>query len=111
MGSDYKVRCAVMGRPQPYVDWFRHGKILTTDDRYVIDNTGLLIKNVNEADDGVYICSAVVLSTGNIKTRTIKVRYFRRIKSSILKYLRIKDFNDTEALSPFYRLKYKCLQK
>lgn len=73
LGSDYKVRCAVMGRPQPYVDWIRHGKILTTNDRYVIDNTGLLIKNVNEADDGVYMCSAVVLATGNIKTRTIKV--------------------------------------
>lgn len=34
----------------------------------------LLVRNVTEADDGEYKCTAVVFLTGQIKTRTIKVQ-------------------------------------
>lgn len=79
LGSDYKIKCEVKGRPQPLVDWLRNGQVLTTNDRYIIDNNGLQIKNVKESDDGIYICSAVVIETGNIKSRTIKVSVFLSI--------------------------------
>ena len=41
--------------------------------RYVIENRGLLIKNITEADDGVYTCRAAVMSTGELKNREIRV--------------------------------------
>lgn len=74
LGSDYKIRCEVRGNPQPSVDWVRNGESLTSNERYIIDSSGLLIKNVRESDDGVYICTALVLETGNMQSRKIKVR-------------------------------------
>lgn len=73
LGSDYTIRCEVRGNPQPSVDWNRNDVSLTSNDRYIIDNTGLLIKNVRESDDGVYTCSALVLETANMQSRNIRV--------------------------------------
>jgi neural cell adhesion molecule len=73
-GRDYLVKCKVQGDPTPIVDWNKDGgSMIVTSDRYVVQNEGLLIKNVKESDDGVYKCTAVVVSTGQIKVKNIKV--------------------------------------
>lgn len=41
--------------------------------RYVIETTGLLIKGVEETDDGTYTCRAVVIETGELNERNIRV--------------------------------------
>lgn len=41
--------------------------------KYLIQTTGLLIKNVEESDDGVYICRAAVYDTGELIERPIRV--------------------------------------
>lgn len=73
VGQDYRIRCEVQANPAPIVTWSRNGKNIATDNRYIIENKGLLIKNVKESDDGVYACRAVVVHTGSFKVRDIKV--------------------------------------
>ncbi|KAJ8927972.1 hypothetical protein NQ314_019498 [Rhamnusium bicolor] len=74
VGNDYIVKCIVNGNPTPIIDWNKNDQSITTNDKYVVlASNGLLIKNVSEADDGVYKCTAVVLNTGQIKSRNIKV--------------------------------------
>lgn len=72
-GQDYYVKCKVKGNPSPIIDWNKNGQIITTNEKYVIMEDQLLIRNVTVADDGEYKCTAVVFLTGQIKTRTIKV--------------------------------------
>ncbi|XP_049826206.1 fasciclin-2 isoform X2 [Aethina tumida] len=73
VGTDYTVKCKVIGNPSPTIDWNKNGISIKTTDKYIVDNDQLLIRNVTEADDGVYKCTAVVVETGRIKTRDIKV--------------------------------------
>ncbi|XP_017782397.1 PREDICTED: fasciclin-2 isoform X2 [Nicrophorus vespilloides] len=73
LGKDYRIRCEVQAKPAPIVEWVRNKVAIISSDRYVTDNKGLLIKNVRESDDGLYTCRAVVVSTGNVKERNIKV--------------------------------------
>lgn len=42
-------------------------------DKYLIKTTGLVIKDVEESDDGVYICRAAVYDTGELIERPIRV--------------------------------------
>lgn len=44
-----------------------------TGDRYVIHANGLMIKGVEESDDGTYTCRAVVIQTGELAERNIKL--------------------------------------
>jgi thioredoxin reductase len=46
---------------------------ISTGDRYVIHANGLMIKNVQESDDGTYTCRAVVITTGELAERNIKL--------------------------------------
>lgn len=74
-GSDYEIKCDVQANPSPNVDWVRGDKKIELSDKYIIRNKGLLIKNVQESDDGVYTCRAVVLSTGHFEVKNIKVSH------------------------------------
>lgn len=42
-------------------------------DRYVIQTKGLLVRNVDESDDGIYTCRAAVFQTGELVERNIRV--------------------------------------
>lgn len=42
-------------------------------DRYVIQTKGLLVRNVQESDDGIYTCRAAVIQTGELVERNIRV--------------------------------------
>lgn len=72
-GSDYMIKCEVQANPAPIISWERGGIPITSKDRYIVDAKGLIVNNIKESDDGVYVCRAVVVKTGHIKTRNIKV--------------------------------------
>lgn len=59
--------------PAASIDWLKNGETISTSDRYVIESTGLLIRNVQESDDGIYACRAAVIFTGDLDIRYIKV--------------------------------------
>lgn len=93
--------CEVTAEPAPSVDWFKEGTPVSsnntsilvllcigkdnigtcidlhlqvaTGDRYVIHANGLMIKGVEESDDGTYTCRAVVIQTGELAERNIKL--------------------------------------
>ncbi|XP_011552583.2 fasciclin-2 isoform X3 [Plutella xylostella] len=75
-GKDFKVMCEVTAEPAPSVDWFKEGTPIVTGDRYVIHANGLMIKNVQESDDGTYTCRAVVIQTGELAERNIKLEVY-----------------------------------
>ncbi|XP_045525645.1 fasciclin-2 isoform X1 [Pieris brassicae] len=75
-GKDFKVMCEVTAEPAPSVDWFKEGTPILTGDRYVIDVNGLLIKSIEESDDGTYTCRAVVIQTGELAERNIKLEVY-----------------------------------
>lgn len=50
--------------------WFFQIKV---GDRYVVQTKGLLIRNVQETDDGIYTCRAAVIQTGELVERNIRV--------------------------------------
>ncbi|KAF4523467.1 hypothetical protein B566_EDAN014993 [Ephemera danica] len=66
--SDYKVKCKVTANPAPMVDWLKNSEMIST-----VETDGLLIRKVTEADDGVYVCRAIVLETGELAERHINV--------------------------------------
>ncbi|KAI8432320.1 hypothetical protein MSG28_004737 [Choristoneura fumiferana] len=75
-GKDFKVMCEVTAEPSPSVDWFKEGTPISTGERYVIHTNGLMIKNIEESDDGTYTCRAVVIQTGELAERNIKLEVY-----------------------------------
>ncbi|XP_055380619.1 fasciclin-2 [Condylostylus longicornis] len=76
LGNDHKVRCKVEANPSPTVDWLRNEDPIRTGAKYVIEPDGLLIKNVQESDDGFYTCRALVMQTGDLDERHIRVEVY-----------------------------------
>ncbi|XP_055913981.1 fasciclin-2 isoform X2 [Eupeodes corollae] len=76
LGSDYIVKCEVRADPNPTVDWMRNGDQIRTNDKYVVQTDGLLIRNVQESDDGIYTCRAAVIETGELVERVIRVEVY-----------------------------------
>ncbi|KAJ9592055.1 hypothetical protein L9F63_001394, partial [Diploptera punctata] len=74
INQDYKVRCKVSANPAPLVNWLRNGEQLQTDNHFVVDTDGLIIKKATEEDDGVYTCRAIVIDTGELAERNIHVQ-------------------------------------
>lgn len=75
-GTSYKVRCKVKANPAPMVDWYKQDTRIVDGNRYVKDIDGLLIQNVTAEDDGIYKCRAIVIDTGNIQDRDIRVEVY-----------------------------------
>ncbi|KAI8036151.1 hypothetical protein M5D96_011011, partial [Drosophila gunungcola] len=77
LGQDYVVMCEVKADPNPTIDWLRNGDpIRTTNEKYVVQTNGLLIRNVQESDEGIYTCRAAVIETGELLERNIRVEVF-----------------------------------
>ncbi|XP_025420023.1 fasciclin-2-like isoform X1 [Sipha flava] len=72
-GSSYKVRCKVKADPAPLIDWYKQDARIQDGNGFVKDIDGLLIQNVTAEDDGIYKCRAIVLDTGSILDRDIRV--------------------------------------
>ncbi|CAH1281448.1 unnamed protein product [Diabrotica balteata] len=73
VGQDFNVKCKTKGNPTPTIDWSKNNQAIQTNEKFVVDTDELLIKNVTEADDGVYTCTAIETFTGHFKIRNIKV--------------------------------------
>ena len=67
------MRCKVTANPSPMVNWLRNGEQLQTDDRFVVETDGLIIKKATEQDDGTYTCRAIVIDNGDLSERNIHV--------------------------------------
>lgn len=83
-GTSYKVRCKVKANPAPLVDWYKQDVRIQDGNGYVKDIDGLLIQNVTAEDDGIYKCRAIVLDTGNIQDRDIRVEVHNNITKMYL---------------------------
>lgn len=54
-------------------DLLKFLKQIKSSNRHVIETRGLLIRNVQESDDGIYSCRASVTETGELLDRSIRV--------------------------------------
>ncbi|XP_046649181.1 fasciclin-2-like isoform X4 [Daphnia pulicaria] len=75
-GQPYKVRCVVRANPPATIDWQRNGVGFTTNNQYVIENDGVLIREVSLEDDTHFTCRARVQTTGQLEDRRIRVEVF-----------------------------------
>lgn len=93
LGSDYKVKCEVEARPSPRIEWKLNGEPVPQDGRHIIETDGLIIRNVRADDDGIYICRALVLETGQLQEKRIKVEVHTKptISESMPKSLEVVD--------------------
>nr|CAH0111202.1 unnamed protein product [Daphnia galeata] len=75
-GQPYKVRCVVRANPPATIDWQKNGVGFTTNNQYVIENDGVLIREVSLEDDTYFTCRARVQTTGQLEDRRIRVEVF-----------------------------------
>ncbi|XP_023709621.1 fasciclin-2 isoform X4 [Cryptotermes secundus] len=73
VSSNYKIKCKVTANPAPIVDWLQNGEPIQIGGRYIVETDGLLIVKATEADDGTYTCRAIVIDTGELSERNIRV--------------------------------------
>lgn len=63
-GQDVVLRCSIRANPAPEVRWIRNGRVLVSNNKYLIANHhhagvySLTIVNFVVHDDGEYICIA-----------------------------------------------------
>jgi neurocan core protein len=55
------------------VDWLQNGEPIQAGGRHIVETDGLLIVKATEADDGTYTCRAIVIDTGELSERNIRV--------------------------------------
>lgn len=76
IGTESKIRCTPVAKPAPQVDWLKDLVPLKNDDNHIIQQDGVLIKEVTEADEGVYRCRARVPQLGSIDYKDIQVEVY-----------------------------------
>ncbi|GBP70931.1 Fasciclin-2 [Eumeta japonica] len=75
-GHESKINCEVGSDANFLYLWHRQSKRyvqISDNDKYKIENNGLSISNVQEDDAGDYVCSVVVLDTGDTNNINITV--------------------------------------
>ncbi|XP_047476200.1 fasciclin-2-like isoform X3 [Penaeus chinensis] len=73
INEEAKIRCNPISKPPPQVDWLKDLVPLKNDENHIIQQDGVLIKKVTEADEGTYKCRARVPELGSIDSRDIQV--------------------------------------
>nr|XP_027220550.1 fasciclin-2-like isoform X5 [Penaeus vannamei] len=73
INEESKIRCNPKSKPPPQVDWLKDLLPLKNDENHIIQQDGVLIKKVTEADEGTYRCRARVPELGSIDFRDIQV--------------------------------------
>ncbi|XP_031635148.1 fasciclin-2-like [Contarinia nasturtii] len=71
-GEDYLIQCDVTANQTSMTIWLRNGYAIKSGDHYVIQTKGLLVRNIQESDDDIYMCIVVAL-TGEFIERHIRV--------------------------------------
>ncbi|XP_003376425.1 myoblast growth factor receptor egl-15 [Trichinella spiralis] len=59
LGDRLKLRCEAIGKPQPYVHWYRNDQlisVLKNQARIKINRFSLTIQRVEPGDEGQYSC-------------------------------------------------------
>lgn len=72
----YKLKCQVEANPGPQVTWRRSGQKVRVSDssgKYIFEPDGLVIHDVQESDDGGYLCEVLVPETGEHKSLSINL--------------------------------------
>ncbi|XP_048258005.1 hemicentin-1-like isoform X2 [Haliotis rufescens] len=64
--TDAVIACAVTANPSPTVQWTFGNGTKVRGERYRLLPQGLEIKNITMADNGVYICSIILIETGDL---------------------------------------------
>ncbi|XP_046378522.2 contactin-5-like [Haliotis rufescens] len=57
LGEDVQLECIFSGRPLPKISWTRSDEVLKSRGRVLVSHGFVVIKNVTEADHGVYTCT------------------------------------------------------
>lgn len=72
-GETAELECVVLlGKPSPTLSWLRQGQLLRSSSRVRFSSPGrIVIQNVQEADDGEYVCMAS--NIGGNETYTISL--------------------------------------
>lgn len=70
--------------PAPMVDWLQNGEQIPPGGRYIVETDGLLIVKATEADDGTYTCRAIVIETGELSERNIRVEVSGTLKAFLV---------------------------
>ena len=74
--SDGFIRCGVSANPPPILTWLKDDRPLS-EDRYVIENTGIRVRGViEESDAGRYDVNARVEETGEVLYQLITVEVY-----------------------------------
>ncbi|XP_071289767.1 neural cell adhesion molecule 2 isoform X2 [Agelaius tricolor] len=71
-GESITLFCRATGSPPPEITWYRNGKLIEENDKYVLrgSNTQLTIRDIKNIDAGPYICNAKN-KAGNDKKQTV----------------------------------------
>ncbi|GAB1601970.1 neural cell adhesion molecule 2-like isoform X5 [Argonauta hians] len=72
--KDALIRCRATGDPSPTVTWTYKDKLINTGGRYEIRPDGLFIKNITEADNGLYNLEAEIISKSSFDDKNIIVK-------------------------------------
>lgn len=76
LGSTVTIGCSSSGDPLPARIWLRNDSQLTTGGRFQISSDGrtLTVINVEEGDEGVYMCQAFNEAGSDIDSVTLDVQ-------------------------------------
>lgn len=73
IGTNAKINCTASGDPAPTVSWQYKGKTLQTGGRYDIKPDGLVIRNITEADNGLYEIESEITIRSDFIVKEIQV--------------------------------------
>ncbi|XP_050019310.1 neural cell adhesion molecule 2 [Alexandromys fortis] len=60
-GEEMTLTCRASGSPDPTISWFRNGKLIEENEKYILkgSNTELTVRNIINKDGGSYVCKAI----------------------------------------------------